>query len=446
MSVRKNDIVKGIIQDFNNEGLGVLKTEDGLVVFVLNALPGEEVEAVIINAKSKFAIAKPLLFKNQSENRVTPPCPHFLSCGGCDLMHLSHSQQKLFKQNKVKNVFKQIAGIDLEVQPLISLNQTRYRNKIALPVQDQKIGLFRKNSHNLITVKDCLITEEWNKQLIEIINKYMEESKISSFDEQTNSGILKHIVARYINDSILVTLVVTTDKIPKQKLLIDLLKSSFNNFGLNLNINNLNNNVILSNNWKHLFGLKELTSFEEGIIYPVSNASFYQVNNEIKTAIYHKVLELIPSNHIVIDAYSGAGLLSGIISKKAKKCFGVEIIPQATKNANELKEKNNLTNLENLNGDCVEIIPKLVKKLKNEKLIITLDPPRKGCDKKVLEAITASKPEKIIYISCDPATLARDAKLIISNGYTIDLVQPYDMFPNTAHVETLAVFCPSVKY
>lgn len=442
MEVRKNDIVNGVITDMNDDGQGVLKLENNIVVFIPNSLTGEQVEAQIINTKSKYAIGKVNEFLSTSSERQNPACKYFTKCGGCDIMHCNKQLQLIFKTNKVKQSFKKIAGIDVDVNTCISLNDFRYRNKIALPVsKNGEIGLYRKNSHTVLPIEDCLITQEWNNNLITCIKEYLKTAKISCYNEDTKKGLLKHIVARKIKDAILITLVVTEQKVPQLDILTNLLKTKFSNFGLNLNINRLQNNVILANKWTHIYGPKELIADEFGISYPVSNASFFQVNNEIKTAIYNKVLSYIDKDSIVIDAYSGAGLLSGIISKHAKKCYGVEIIPEATQNANELKNKNNLKNLENINGDCAIEIPKLIKSLKSSNTIVTLDPPRKGCDKKVLDAIINSKPNKIIYISCDPATLARDAKIILESAhYKINEIQPYDMFPQTKHVETVVCF------
>lgn len=441
MEVRKNDIIKGTIIDINDDGQGVLKTLNGEVIFVPNAIVGEEVEVQIINTKSRFAIAKIKKFISTSTLRVNPDCPYYLKCGGCDLMHLNKKSQLEFKTNKIKHLFKKIANQDCKINPCVSLNNLRYRNKIALPVNlEGNIGLYRKNSHTILPISDCVITEQWNKTLIDCLNTYIKKSKISVYNEETKSGLLKHIVARHINNSTLITLVINGEEIPKQNILINLLSKAFDNFGLNLNINKLNNNVILSSLWKPIYGNQELIAEEFNIKYPVSNASFFQVNNEIKLAIYNNVLNEIEPSSVVIDAYSGAGLLSGIISTKAKYCYGVEIIKEATENANKLKFNNNLTNLENINGDCAKILPNLVKKLKNENLIVTLDPPRKGCDKKVLDAIINVNANKILYISCDPSTLARDARIILENNYKIEYIQPYDMFPNTKHVETLVSF------
>lgn len=446
MDLKKNDAVKGIITDLNDDGQGVLKTASGEVVFVPNTCIGEEVEIVIINTKSKYAIGKLTKILKTADCRVEPKCEYYTKCGGCEIMHLSHDEQMRFKQNKVSRLLKTIAKLDTTVEKCISLNEFYYRNKIALPVQNQEVGLYRKNSHNIVPIENCIITKPWNETIIKLIKQFITTYNISCFNDETKKGLIKHIVAREIDGEILITIVINGTSLPHESDLIKLICKNIKNVNINLNINKLNNNVILGKEWKDLYGKNYLVANEYGINYPVSNASFYQINDQIKKCIYDKCLSLIPPSYTCLDAYSGAGLLSGIISKKAKHCYGVEIIPEATKNADLLKKQNNLTNLTNINGDCSKVIPELVKKLKNEKLIITLDPPRKGCDKNVITAITSVLPEKIIYISCDPATLARDAKLILdSENYTVSLVQPYDMFPQTAHVETLMVFEKLIK-
>lgn len=442
MDLRKNDTVNGEIIDFNDDGQGVLKTDNNIVVFVPNAIPGESVNALIINDKKNYKIAKAFEIQNASPQRIEPPCPYYLKCGGCDIMHLNKTCQINFKTTKVLRAFKKVANLSPQVLPCVQKNDFYYRNKIALPIsKDGKPGLYRKNSHTLIKINDCIITEQWNKDLIEIINKYIQESNITCFDETTNTGQLKHIVARCVQNQLLVTLVVTSENIPNTKLLIELLKTKFTNFGLNLNINKLYNNVILSQTWKPVYGNQEIMISEFGITYPVSNASFFQINNEIKTELYSAVINQIPTSATVIDAYSGAGLLSAIISKKSRVVYGVELIKEATENANKLKADNNLNNLFNINGDCTKVIPELIKNNDFNNLVVTLDPPRKGATKPVLDAIIKACPNKIIYISCDPNTLARDAKIILdSNNFNLSIVQPYDMFPQTKHVETLAVF------
>lgn len=435
MAVNKNQKLKLNIIDMNNDGYGIAKV-DGEVVFVPYTLPGEEVEATIINTKNKFAIAKADRIISPSAHRVEGKCPYFGKCGGCSLQHLSYEKQLEFKTKLVKDTLKKFGNINVDVLPCVASPQWRYRNKNALPANGS-LGMYRKNSHNVIEIEDCLIAQKWFPTLLKVVKDFIKKYDISLYDEEKKSGLIKHLVARSLNNQILITLVINGESLPHSDMLIKDLSRCFKNFGLNLNINTLNSNVIFSNKWKYIYGLKELPDCSNGIEYSISSASFMQINDSIKSSIYDKILSLIDNNDTVIDAYSGAGLLSAMISRKAKSCYGIEIILQATANADKLARKNNLSNLTNINGDCAVELPKLIQDLKDETTVV-LDPPRKGCDKRVIDAISGSKPSKIIYLSCSPDTLARDLKnLLATTKYNIQFVQPYDMFPNTPHVETL---------
>ena len=431
--LNKNQKVILDIIGLSNNVFGIGKVNPD-TFFIPYSLPSEKIEATIINAKNRFTIGKVDKVINPSTDRVPAPCPYFEKCGGCSLQHLDYQKQLEFKTKLVKDTLKRFGNIETEVQPCISSQQWRYRNKIALPA-NSVLGMFRKNSHNIIKIDDCMITQEWVRPLLKIFNEYIKENNISLYDEQSKQGVIKNLVARSLNDQLLITAVITVNDLPCKDILVEKLKKQFPNFGLNININKLNNNVILSNSWKHIYGLKELKGNDFDVSYTVSNASFMQVNDEIKLAIYEKVLSLITEEETVIDSYSGAGLLSAITSKKAKRCYGIEIIKEATENANKLTKDNNIINLNNINGDCGKELPSLIKRLENEQFTVVLDPPRKGCDKSVIEALSLSKPNKIIYISCSPDTLARDLKPLLENNlYKIQFVQPYDMFPNTPHV------------
>ncbi|MBP3630279.1 MAG: 23S rRNA (uracil(1939)-C(5))-methyltransferase RlmD [Clostridia bacterium] len=435
--MEKNDKFNGTIIDINDDGDGVLKFNNE-VIFIPNTWLNEEVEGIIINAKSKFAIGKVTTIKNESKHRIIPPCPYAYSCGGCTLQHITYDEQLKFKEEKLKHIFKKVANIEISPQNIVSGTNIRYRNKISLPVNEQlQIGLFRTNSHNILEIDDCLISKSWTKPLISAVKSYMIENNISGYNERTKSGLVKHIVAREINDSVLISIVINGDTLPNSENLIAKLKPIFPSFGLNININKLHNNVILGSSFKHLYGLIELTATSDGLTYPVNNASFLQVNNEVANKIYDKVVSYIENSDVVINAYSGAGLLTAKLSNFAKTVYGIEIIKEATDSANCLAKENNISNMINICGDCTIEIPKLLKQgIKNH--IIVVDPPRKGCDNTVLDAILKSEPHKIIYVSCNPNTLARDIKILLqNNSYEIKEITPFDMFPHTAHLETV---------
>lgn len=442
--MEKNENINATIINYGCNAEGVTKI-NGQTVFVPYSLIGENVEGVIIKANSKYGIAKITNIDNKSAERINPPCPYYTKCGGCQLQHTNYENALKIKTEIVQNAITNIGKINYHVpQTIASENEYHYRNKIAMPInpKTKKLGMYRLGSHNIIDIENCILQKDNITTLIETINHYLDITKNSIYDEITKKGLLKGIVAREVDDSIMITIVINGDDLSDKDLLTHLLKSKFNNMGLSLNINKLNNNVILTDKFVNVYGLNSIEKTEFGITYNINNQSFMQVNDKVKTAMYQKIFEEI-KNDIVIDAYSGAGLLSAMISKNCKKVYGIEIVAAATKLANELKQKNKITNLTNINGDCANELPKILNKLtgnEKENLTIILDPPRKGCDKKVLDAILTASPSKIIYMSCDPSTLARDLNNLLTNGnYKIKFIQPYDMFPQTKHIETLAV-------
>ena len=442
--MNKNDKVNLTIQNYGCNAEGVAK-HNGETVFVPYSLVSENIDATIIKANSKFSIAKIDSITNKSHERCSAPCPYYTKCGGCQLQHTNYENGLKIKTQILQNAITNIAKIDYQVPILIaSENMYHYRNKIAMPInpKTRKLGMYRLNSHKIVDIENCILQKENIKVLIETINQYLKQTKNTIYDDETKKGLLKSIVARDINNCVLITIVINGDDLNDKQLLIKLLSQKFDKLGINLNINKLNNNVIMSNVFKHIYGIAEIEMCDFGIDYTINNASFLQVNDGIKKLMYKKIF-VETKNDIVIDAYSGAGLLSAMISTHAKQVFGIEIVPQATELANQLKAKNNIKNLININGDCAVELPKLLDKLKNKEsdnITIVLDPPRKGCDKKVLDAILLSSPTKIVYMSCDPSTLARDLHILLENStYEIKYIQPYDMFPQTKHIETIAV-------
>jgi len=440
--IKKNDIIDVEILNLGCNGEGVAKYE-GVVLFVPFSLPGEIVRVQVINTKQKAYICKVKEILKASPNRVDAVCPYFTKCGGCQLQHLNYNDSLVFKRQLVQDAITHIGKIDYVVNDCEPSNkQYFYRNKLALPIDkgSRSVGMFRTASHSIVPIDNCYIQEEWCKDIVSVFNEYLQHSDVSIYDESANTGLIRHLVVRRVNDGLIITVVVNGDDLKDCQLLINGFKSKFSNFGLNININKTNSNIILTNEYKHLFGLKDIEVEEYGVKYSINNASFMQVNDYIKHKIYDEVLSEISANDIVIDAYSGAGLLTAIMSRKCKKAYGIEIIKPAVDVANSLKICNNILNMENVCGDTTKELPKLVKSLK-EKFVVVLDPPRKGCSKEVMETLSKVKPEKIIYISCNPSTLARDLFNLKSfnDCYEIEKIKPFDMFPNTKHVETLAV-------
>lgn len=429
--LKKNLELELNITSLGCNGEGVAKVE-GAVVFVPFALPGETVRAKIIYAKSSFYVAKVLEILTPSPFRVAPLCPHFSKCGGCDLQHLSYQKQLEFKTDLVKNNLLNIAKQDVKVFSCEkSDGEYYYRNKFSFPISSLGVGMFKSDSHEIIKIENCFIQANWAKTIIEIFNKFISLSYNSVYNEQTKQGLLKHLVCRMEQNQLLVCVVINGNKLKNSDKLIELISQKFEHFGLMLNINTLCNNVILTDKFVYLHGFKTITLCEHNVVFDVSIDSFLQVNTPVANKIYNEVTNFV-EGEVVVNAYSGAGLLSAMLAKKAKHVYGIEIVKSAHLNAEQLIARNNIVNVTNICGD----VKTELKNIKNFNTIV-LDPPRKGCDKSVMDLINLVMPQKIIYISCDSATLSRDIKNLA--GYKLSVVKPFDMFPNTKHVETFAV-------
>lgn len=434
--LKKNQIIELEIIDNGGLGEGIGKFNGNYVVFVPKTIIGEIVEVQIIKITKTYAIGKLLKIIKASKYRTDPTCPVYGKCGGCDLQHLNYEHQLSIKTNSVKNTLGRTLK-DIEVMPCIASPCIwAYRNKMILPIRKEGIGFYANFSHRVIPILNCSLHDTWNEILIKCIKEFIDSYKITLYDDTTHTGALKHVVARYIDNSLLVTLVINADKLKNIDKFADILKRNFDSYGLYININKQHNNVILTEDIKYISGKKVHITEDFSVKHEVSPLSFLQVNREVQNLAYQQILDNIDSDSIVIDAFSGAGLLTAIMSKKCKHAYGIEIIKDATINADKLAIANNIENITNINGDCAIELPKLIQKLKGDKINVVLDPPRKGCDEETIKSILESLPTKIVYLSCNPATLARDLdKLLIK--YKIDFIQPYDMFPQTKHVETL---------
>lgn len=442
--MNKNDYVELYIDSYGEKGEGVGRY-DGLAVFVPFAIVGERVKAKIVLLKKSYAVGKLIEVIVGSEKRVTPKCPYFTKCGGCQLMHMSKEESWSFKERKVSDCLKRIGKLDATVDRIFCGEKCeRYRNKLQMPLQCSEEGLqggfYAPFSHRLVPITDCLIQTEESINVFKKLKEYADENGVIGYDEKSHTGLLRHLVLRSSKSGIMVTVVINGKSLPEKEKLIEKLESLDIPFGLYVNENRERTNVVFGKRFTHIYGLKELTFDEDGIKYTALPQSFLQINDEVKDRLYLDSIEKsgIDKDTVVINAYSGAGLLTAKIAKRAKKAIGVEIINEATINADNLKNENGIDNMINITGDCAVEIPKLIKGIDGEKTVLFLDPPRKGVDEKVLEATLIALPEKIVYISCNPATLARDLS-ILSEKYNVLSVSPYDMFPQTSHVETVAL-------
>lgn len=431
----KNKIVK--IESLGINGEGVAKV-NGDVFFVPFALPGEKVEIEVIREKGNLNFCKLKNVIQKSKNRVEPKCKYFGICGGCNLEHLNYIEALNFKTNLVKETLKKVAGIEVEVLKTIASPNYNYRNKMVFPIGqiDGKniVGMFEEKSHKIVEIKRCEIADETINKVLILFNKFLKKSNLKGFYLNENLGELKYISCRVLNACPSVTIVATKDI---SKMICEfekLLQENFEKYSLWLNINNKNTSEILSDNFKFIGGEKEVKMSSFGIKYSVHPYSFKQVNNEIEKKLYDEILKNIKEDSVIINAYSGAGLLSAILSKNAKKVYGIEINKNATNDANMLKSFNSIINIDNICGDAAKKLPNILKT--NKDAVVVLDPPKAGVDNKLIQVLLDSNVQKVIYVACGLTTLCRDLRLL-KEGYDIKFVQPFDMFPNTNNVETL---------
>ena len=433
------------------EGEGIAKI-DGYPIFIEGAIEGEKVKALIVKAKKNFAYGKLIEIIEPSNERVEPKCSYYKRCGGCSLQHMSYNKQLEYKYDRVKDCISKIGGLnkDLVKFPLGMVKPERYRNKVQLPVGivngELAIGFYAPRSHNIINLESCLIQDKVADIVTKVVREWMLKYNITpaSIDGKFNpKGLIRHIMIRrgFTTNEVMVVLVSTKEKIPYVNELIEELKENIDGLrSVVLNLNKEETNVILGEKCITLFGEDIITDYIGEFKFNISPLSFFQVNPKQTEILYKKALEYanLTGKETVFDAYCGAGTITLFLSQKAKKVYGVEIIREAIHNAKENANINSVDNAEFLVGKSEEIIPNLINEgIKPE--VIVVDPPRKGCDIKLLDSIGEAKPERIVYVSCDPSTLARDLKILEEKGYETVEVQPVDMFPHTSHVECVVM-------
>lgn len=432
MDVEKNDIVELTVESLGYNGEGVARI-DRVPVFIAGALAHERVRAVIILVKKDFLVGKLLEIIVSSPLRVQPECAVFGKCGGCDLQHLDYTAQLDFKRTQVKSTLKKIAGIDFDVSPCRpSARQYGCRNKLSLPVRNvggvTKIGFYAASSHRIIETDECPLQSARAGAVLPLFKKWMEGQ--SAYDEEKGSGAVRHLSVRELDGHLAITVV--SAKKTDLGALDKLLAESINDYSLYLNINSKQNNVIFGDKTTLVGGeVKQSQLF--GLTTYVHPMSFLQVNEPVASEIYAEAASRLAGSKHILDAYSGGGMLTAILSRTGAHVTGVEIVPEAVESARKLALDSNIKNVTYIMGDCAAIIPRLAKETAFDAVV--LDPPRQGCDEKVIQAISTCGAQTIIYISCNPATLARDISRL-SNYELIEAI-PFDMFPQTKHVEAL---------
>ncbi|ELC8364665.1 23S rRNA (uracil(1939)-C(5))-methyltransferase RlmD [Clostridium perfringens] len=430
------------------EGEGIAKIDNKYPIFIEGALKGEKVKVRIVKVNKNFAYGKLMEVLEASEERVNPPCAIYKRCGGCKLQHASYKAQLDFKWDRVKDCVSKIGKLDPSIvkYPLGMEEPWRYRNKVQLPIGlingEVKIGFFAPRSHDIIDMESCLIQDEIGDKVVKLTREWIEKFNIRPYNvdgEYDEKGIVRHIMIRrgFTTNEVMVVLVTNGEKLPHKEEFVDLMVKNIPGIkSVIQNINSKKTNVILGLESKTLWGEDTISDYIGDFRFNISPLSFFQVNPTQTEVLYGKALEYanLTGNEEVFDAYCGTGTITLFLSQKAKKVYGVEIIPQAIDNAWINAKENKVENVEFFVGESEVVIPDLINKgVKAD--VVVVDPPRKGCDKKLLDAITNIDAKKIVYVSCDPSTLGRDLKVLEENGYKTLEVQPVDMFPNTSHVE-----------
>lgn len=433
------------------EGEGIAKIDNKYPIFIEGALKGEKVKVRIVKVNKNFAYGKLMEVLEASEERVNPPCAIYKRCGGCKLQHASYKAQLDFKWDRVKDCVSKIGKLDSSIvkYPLGMENPWRYRNKVQLPIGlingEVKIGFFAPRSHDIIDMESCLIQDEIGDKVVKLTREWIEKFNIRPYNvdgEYDEKGIVRHIMIRrgFTTNEVMIVLVTNGEKLPHKEEFVDLMVKNIPGIkSVIQNINSKKTNVILGLESKTLWGEDTISDYIGDFRFNISPLSFFQVNPTQTEVLYGKALEYanLTGNEEVFDAYCGTGTITLFLSQKAKKVYGVEIIPQAIDNAWINAKENKVENVEFFVGESEVVIPDLINKgVKAD--VVVVDPPRKGCDKKLLDAITNIDAKKIVYVSCDPSTLGRDLQVLEENGYKTLEVQPVDMFPNTSHVENVA--------
>ena len=460
--LKKNETAVIEITDMGIGGEGIGRV-NGYTLFVKDAVIGDVAEVKVMKAKKQYGYARLMKLVTPSPDRVEPACPVARQCGGCQIQALSYEKQLEFKKNKVRGNLIRLGGfpeekIDGIMEPIAGMAQPfRYRNKAQFPIgtdRDGKLvaGFYAGRTHQIIPVpeKDCALGVKENKEILDIIIGFMEEYHISAYDEERHAGLVRHVLLRYgfTTKEIMVCIVANGRKLPHAEILTERLAALPGMTSITLSVNREKTNVIMGNEILLLWGQPFITDYIGNVKYRISPLSFYQVNPAQTEVLYGQALEYanLQGEETVWDVYCGIGTISLFLAQKAKKVYGVEIVPPAIEDARKNAEINGITNAEFFVGKAEEVLPAYYESYAKEHPgeraradVIVVDPPRKGCEESVLETMVRMEPERIVYVSCDSATLARDLKYLCGEGYELEKVRAVDMFPMTGHVETVCL-------
>ena len=459
--MQKNDLVTVAIEDIGVGGEGIGKV-DGYTLFIKDAIIGDVVEAKIVKAKKNYGYARLMNIVTPSENRVEKPaCPMARRCGGCQIQEMKYGAQLAFKEGKVRGNLERIGEVPTELldkvmQPIVGMEEPfHYRNKAQFPIGTDKeghiiTGFYAGRTHSIIPNTDCALGVAVNQKILEIILHFMENNLISAYDEEKHKGLVRHVLIRYgfKTDEIMVCLVMNGEKLPHAEKLVDKLCKIPGMTSITISVNKSKTNVIMGNEIKLLWGQTYITDYIGNVKYQISPLSFYQVNPVQTEKLYGLALDYagLTGNETVWDLYCGIGTISLFLAQNAKQVYGVEIVPQAIDDARNNAKINDITNAEFYVGKAEEVLPEYYREYQESHGgetahadVIVVDPPRKGCEESLLQTIVDMQPEKVVYVSCDSATLARDVKFLRESGYELKKITPVDQFPNTVHVETVVL-------
>lgn len=441
--LRQNNVYTGTVEGYSSEGLGIVRL-DGAVVFVPRAVRGETVDLRITKVMKTAAAGEIVKIHQTSPERAEPECPYFGRCGGCDFQHLSYTEELWAKCRRVQEALTRLGGAEVEVEDILGAKDpTHYRNKSQYPVgADGSIGFYQARTHQVVPIARCLIQSEVSDKTAKAVGDWMKCYQVSAYDETTGKGLVRHIYVRTNQKGeSLCCVVVNGRQLPREpELAAMVLSAAPKTVGVVLNANTKRGNVILGDQYRTIWGQKFLMDTLCGLEFKLSVPSFYQVNRDQAEVLYAKALEFaaLTGEETVLDLYCGTGTITLCLARRAKRAIGAEIVPPAIADARENAARNGIENAEFFCGDAADI----AAKLEGEGLrpdVITVDPPRKGLSPEVIASIAAMGPERVVYVSCDPATLGRDVKLFAGFGYRAVRACAVDMFPGTRHVETVAL-------
>jgi 23S rRNA (uracil1939-C5)-methyltransferase len=447
--VKKNDEIVIIIEDIGSEGEGIGKYK-GYTLFVKDTLMGDKALVKVVKTGKTYGYARLIKLIDPSEYRVEPVCPIAAKCGGCQLQHMDYHKQLEYKENKVKSCLNRIGGfINFNMEPICGMEEPYYyRNKSQFPVGRKKdgsvaIGFYAGRTHSIMDTEHCYIGAKVNTDILKIMRSFIDKYQIEPYEEETHKGLLRHILIRvgYSTGEVMVCLVINGQDITHREELIRGLTEIPGMKSICLNINKEKSNVILGEKVIPLWGEPFITDYIGTILYRISPLSFFQVNPVQTKKLYEIALDYadLKSNETVWDLYCGIGTISLFLAQKAKKVYGVEIIPQAIEDAKTNAKINGIDNAEFYVGAAEEVLPKKYKEENIKADVIVVDPPRKGCEQSLLDTILQMGPDRVVYVSCDPATLARDLKYLCEKDYELTKVRAVDQFGHSVHIETVAL-------